>query len=155
VPGRWYLKLRHWNLTRGFLQLHKEGIAPTHPFPEPLALDETAEPLLKSNDESSPGQWLNHDAWHRTACLHSGRLIQKRLGNVASIANGRGFLEAKGGSAFNFILESVVYSGVHGGDMIRARESRRLLGEARSGEVRPRSRNAWRLAISKVTIFPL
>ncbi len=110
----------------------KDGIAPPHPFPELLAFDETAEPILKSNREISLDQWLKHDAWYRESCPHSGRLIEKRLGNIAKIGYIRAFLESRAVTSFPLLRERVVYDGAHSGDWIAASKSVRLLEEARN-----------------------
>lgn len=108
----------------------RQGATPPHPFPELLAFDETAEPILKSNGEISLDQWLKHDAWYRKSCPHAGRLIKKRLGNIALVGHVRDVLESIGATAFPVLGRRVVYDDTHGGDWIVASDSVRLLGEA-------------------------
>ncbi len=108
----------------------KEGLAPPHPFPERLVFDETAEATMKSDGQISLEEWLKHDAWYRTSCAHSGRLIKKRLGNIWFIGHVREFLEAGHGASFPLIREKVVYNGAHSGDWIPHSQSAQLLEEA-------------------------
>jgi len=107
----------------------KEGLAPPHPFPDLLAFDETAEPILKSESEISLDQWLKHDSWYRNSCAHSGRLIRKRLGNISLIRHLREVLQTLGATDFPVLWKRVVYDGTHGGDWIAAEDSKRLLEE--------------------------
>lgn len=97
-----------------------------------LAFDETAEPILDSEYEISLDQWLLHDGWYRTSCPHSGRLVKKRLGNVAFIGHVQQFVESRAVTTFRLIRERVVYSGTHGGDWIASADSVRLLTEAQN-----------------------
>lgn len=108
----------------------KEGIAPPHPFPELLAFNETAEPILRSDQEISLDQWLKHDSWYKRSCPHSGRLVKKRLGNISRIAQVKADLELKAITSFRLIRDRVVYDGAHAGDWIAADDSLRLLEEA-------------------------
>jgi hypothetical protein len=110
----------------------KQRIAPPHPFPELLAFDETAEPILKSDHEISLDQWLKHDAWYKRSCPHSGRLVEKRLGNVALATHVRALLDSMDASRFPLMQDRVLHSETHGGDWILAADSGRLLEEARS-----------------------
>src|SRR5258708_39356738 len=89
----------------------KEGIAPPHPFPELLAFDETGEPFLKSEIEIGLARWLEHDAWYRKSCQHSGRLVNKRLGNIALVGHVQEFVESRAVTTFPLIRERVVYEG--------------------------------------------
>ena len=107
----------------------KDGKAPPHPFPELLAFDETGEPILKGEDVVDSELWLKHDKWYRDSCPHSGYLAQKRLGNLASVAYVREFLEKSHPHSFPLLLERVVFSGTHSGDSIAASEVPRLLAE--------------------------
>ena len=108
----------------------KEGKAPPHPFPELLVFDETGEPTLKSDGDTDV-LWLKHDKWYRDSCPHSGYLVEKRLGNMASVACVRGFLENHAPHSFPLLLERVVYSGAHSGDWVAAGDVPQLLTEAR------------------------
>jgi hypothetical protein len=110
----------------------KKGIAPPHPFPELLAFDDTGEPFLRSETEISLDQWFEHDAWYRTSCLHSGRLVKKRLGNIGLIGQIQEFVESRAVTTLPLIRERVVYSGAHGGDWIASGDSVRLLAEAQN-----------------------
>jgi hypothetical protein len=109
----------------------KEGVAPPHPFPELLAFDETAGPVLKSDHEVSLERWIEHDAWHRTSCPHSGYLLKKQLGNLTLIAHVRAYLDLKGLPSFPVLKQRVVYNGTHEGDWIGSAEASCLLEEAR------------------------
>jgi len=109
----------------------KEGKAPPHPFPELLVFDETGEPGLASARQISLDLWKAHDKWYRKSCPHSGRMIDKRLGNIALVAHVRGFLEDNSPSDFPMLLERVVYSGVHTGDSVAARDAPQLMSETR------------------------
>jgi len=109
----------------------KEGNAPPHPFPELLAFDETGEPVLKGDGDIDLKLWLKHDKWYRDSCPHSGYLVEKRLGNIAAVAYVRGFLEDNSPHSFPLLLERVVYSGVHTGDSVAARDVPRLMSETR------------------------
>jgi hypothetical protein len=86
----------------------KEGKTPPHPFPELLAFDEAGEPTLKSDCDIDVKLRLKHDKWYRDSCPHSGYLVEKRLGNMASVAYVRGFLESHAPSSFPLLLERVV-----------------------------------------------
>ena len=109
----------------------KEGKAPPHPFPELLAFDETGEPTLKSAGDIDVKLWLKHDKWYRDSCPHSGYLVEKRLGNMASVAYVRGFLEEHVPNGFPVLLERVVYTGTHSGDWVAAGDVPQLLTETR------------------------
>jgi hypothetical protein len=109
----------------------KEGKAPPHPFPELLAFDKTGEPTLKSDSDINLKLLLKHDKWYRDSCPHSGYLVQKRLGNIASVAYVRGFLEDNSPNSFPILLARVVYSGTHCGDCVAASDAPQLLTEAR------------------------
>ena len=108
----------------------KEGKAPRHPFPELLAFDETGEPALKSDGDIDLKLWLKHDKWYRDSCPHSGYLVEKRLGNIASVAYVRGFLEENSPDSFPLLLDRVVYSGTRG-DLVAAIDVPQLLNETR------------------------
>ena len=109
----------------------KEGKARPHPFPELLACDETGEPTLRGDSGINLKLWLKHDEWYRDSCPHGGYLAQKHLGNMASVAYVRGFLENHSPGSFPLLLERVVYSGVHSGDCVAAGDVPLLLSEAR------------------------
>jgi hypothetical protein len=109
----------------------KEGKARPHPFPELLAFDETGEPTLKGDRETNLKLWLKHDKWYRDSCPHAGYLVEKRLGNMASVAYVRGFLEDHSPNSFPLLLERVVYSGTHSGDWVAASDVPQLLTETR------------------------
>jgi hypothetical protein len=109
----------------------KEGKVPPHPYPELLAFDATGEPTLKGDRETNLKCWLEHDKWHRDSCPHSGYLVEKRLGNVASVTYVRGILENNSPNSFSLLLERVVYSGTHSGDWIAASDAPQLLTETR------------------------
>jgi len=109
----------------------KEGKAPPHPFPELLAFDNTGEPILRGDGEIDLKLWLKHDKWSRDSCPHSGYLVEKRLGNVTSVAYVREFLENNSPHSFPLLLERVVYSGSHCGDWVAASEALQLLTETR------------------------
>lgn len=109
----------------------KEGKARPHPFPELLAFDETGEPTLKSDCDINLKLWLKHDKWYRDSCPHSGYLVEKGLGNIASVAYLRGFLEDNSPNSFPLLLGRVVYSGTHCGDCIAASDVPQLLAETR------------------------
>ena len=109
----------------------KEGKARPHPFPELLAFDETGEPTLKGDRETNLKLWLKHDKWYRDSCPHAGYLVEKRLGNMASVAYVRGFLENHSPNSFPLLLERVVYSGTHSGDCLAASDVPQLLTETR------------------------
>jgi len=109
----------------------KEGKAPPHPFPELLAFDNTGEPILKGDRDIDLKLWLKHDKWCRDSCPHSGYLVEKRLGNVTSVAYVREFLENNSPHGFPLLLERVVYSGSHCGDWVAASEAVQLLTETR------------------------
>ncbi len=109
----------------------KEGKARPHPFPELLAFDEAGEPTLKGDRDTNLKLWLKHDKWYGDSCPHSGYLVEKRLGNMASVANVRGFLENHSPNSFPLLLERVVYSGTHSGDWVAASEVPQLLTETR------------------------
>jgi hypothetical protein len=109
----------------------KEGKAPPHPFPELLAFDETGEPTLKGNGDITLKLWLKHDKWYRDSCSHSGYLVEKRLGNMATVAYVRGFLEDNSPNSYPLLLERVVYSGIHTADLIAASDVAPLLIEVR------------------------
>jgi hypothetical protein len=109
----------------------KEGKALPHPFPELLAFDETGEPTLKGQDEISLELRLTHDKWYHNSCSHSGRVIEKRIGNIALVARVRGFLQDNSPNGFPLLLKCVVYDGVHSGDWIAARDVPQLMGETR------------------------
>lgn len=108
----------------------KEGKVPPHPFPEILAFDESGEPTLKGRHDVD--LWLKHDKWYRDSCPHSGCLMEKRLGNVASVAYVREFLQSNSPNSFPILLGRVVYSGTHSGDWIVASDVPQLLLEART-----------------------
>lgn len=107
----------------------KEGKAPPHPFPELLTFDNTGEPTLKSDGDIDLTLWLTHDKWYRTSCAHSGCLVEKHLGNIASVAYLREFLENNSPDSFPLLLERVVYSGSHSGDSVAASDAVQLLIE--------------------------
>jgi hypothetical protein len=109
----------------------KEGIASPHPFPHLLIFEETGEPTLKSEAEISPEQWLEHDQWYYESCSHAGYLVSKRLGNMALVAQVRGFLERDSLTSFPILCTRVVYSGTHAGDLIAAEHAPQLVDEAR------------------------
>ena len=109
----------------------KDGKAPPHPFPELLVFDQTGEPTLKSDGGINLESWLKHDKWYRDSCPHSGHLAEKRLGNIASVAYIRGFLEDNSPNTFPLLLERVVYSGSHSGDWMAASDVPQLLTETR------------------------
>ena len=109
----------------------KEGKARPHPFPELLVFDETGEPTLKSDGHINLKLWLKHDKWYRDSCPHSGYLVKKPLGNMASVAYIRGFLENHSPNSFPLLLERVVYSGTHSGDWVAASDVPQLLTETR------------------------
>lgn len=109
----------------------KEGIAPPHPFPELLILDDTGEPTLGSHEEINMDQWLQHDAWYILSCPHSGRLLKKRLGNISLIDQVRLFLDLRSVTSFPILRTKVVYDGIHGGDWIAPTDSERLMEEAK------------------------
>jgi len=110
----------------------KEGKARPHPFPKLLAFDETGEPTLKGDRETNLKLWLKHDKWYRDSCPHAGYLVEKRLGNMTSVAYVRGFLENHSTNSFPLLLERVVYSGTHSGDWVTASDVPQLLTETRS-----------------------
>lgn len=109
----------------------KEGKTRPHPFPELLAFDETGEPTLKSDGDINLKLWLKHDKWYRDSCPHSGYLVEKRLGNLASVAYVRGFLEDNSPNDFPLLLGRVVYSGTHCGDWVAVSAVPQLLTETR------------------------
>jgi len=109
----------------------KEGNAPPHPFPELLAFDETGEPILKGDGDIDLRLWLKYDKWYRDSCPHSGYLVEKRLGNIAAMAYVRGFLENNSPHSFPLLLERVVNSSTHSGDLVAASDVPQLLTEAR------------------------
>jgi hypothetical protein len=109
----------------------KEGKPPPPPFPERLAFDETGEPTLKSDGDINLKLWLKHDKWYRDSRPHSGYLVEKRLGNVASVAYVRGFLEDNSPDSFPFLLERVVYSCTHCGDWVAVSDVPQPLNETR------------------------
>ncbi len=109
----------------------KDGNASPHPFPELLAFAETGEPILKGGDIVDLKVWLKHDKWLRDSCPHSGYLVEKRLGNVASVAHVRQFLESDYRQSFPLLLERVLYSGTHSGDWVAASDVPQLLAETR------------------------
>jgi hypothetical protein len=109
----------------------KEGKAPPHPFPELLEFDNAGEPTLKSDGDINLKLWLKHDQWYRNSCPHSGSLVEKRLGNVTSVAYVREYLENNFPDSFPLLLERVVYSGSHCGDCVAASEAVQLLTETR------------------------
>ena len=109
----------------------KEGKAPPHPFPELLVFDEAGEPGLAIAGQISLDLWMAHDKWYRKSCPHSGRLIHKRLGNIALVAHVRGFLEDNSPSDFPMLLERVVHNGMHAGDSVAARDVPQLMSETR------------------------
>jgi hypothetical protein len=110
----------------------KEGNAPPHPFPELLAFDETGGPTLKSEGDMDLKLWQKHDKWYRDSCPHSGYLVEKRLGNIAAVAYVRGFLENNSPHNFPLLLERVVYSATHSGDLVAASDVPQLLTETRT-----------------------
>jgi hypothetical protein len=107
----------------------KEGKAQPHPFPELSAFEETGEPILKGNGEIDLKLWLKHDKWYRNSCSHAGYLVEKRLGNVATVAYIHEFLENHSPNNFPLLFERVVYSGTHSGDCIAASDAPQLLTE--------------------------
>ncbi len=107
----------------------KEGKARPHPFPELLVFDEAGEPTLKGDRHTNLKLWLKHDKWYRDSCPHSGCLVEKRIGNMASVAYVRGFLENHSPNSFPLLLERVVYSGSHSGDWVAASDVPQLLTE--------------------------
>jgi len=109
----------------------KEGRARPHPFPELLAFDETGEPTLKGDRDANLKLWLKHDKWYRNSCPHAGYLVEKHLGNTASVAYVRGFLESHFPNSFPLLLERVAYSGTHSGDWIADSDVPQLLTETR------------------------
>ena len=109
----------------------KEGKARPHPFPKLLAFDEKGEPTLKVDRETNLKLWLKHDKWYRDSCPHAGYLVEKRLGNMTSVAYVRGFLENHSPNSFPLLLERVVYSGTHSGDWVTASDVPQLLTETR------------------------
>jgi len=109
----------------------KEGKARPHPFPELLTCDEAGEPTLKGNRNTNLKLWLKHEEWYRDSCPHSGYLVKKRLGNMASVACVRGFLENHAPDRFPLLLERVVYSGTHSGDWVAVSDVPQLLTETR------------------------
>jgi len=109
----------------------KEGKARPHPFPELLAFDKTGEPTLKGDRETNLKLWLKHEKWYRDSCPHAGYLVEKRLGNMTSVAYVRGFLENHSPNSFPLFLERVVYSGTHSGDWVTASDVPQLLTETR------------------------
>jgi hypothetical protein len=110
----------------------KEGNAPPHPFPKLLKFDETGEPILKGDADIELKLWLKHDKWHRDSCQHSGYLVEKRLGNIATVAYVREFLENNSPPSFPLLLERVVYTGTHSGDWLAARDVPQLLAETQT-----------------------
>src|SRR5437763_17177296 len=106
----------------------KEGKAPPHPFPELLAFDERGEATLKSQGERSLELWLTHDKWYRDSCSHSGQLIERRVGYIALVAHVRRFLDENSPNEVSFLLERVVYDGVHGVYSSAARDVPLLMG---------------------------
>ena len=109
----------------------KEGKARPHPFPELLGFDEAGEPTLKGDRDTNLKMWLKHDKWYRDSCPHSGYLVEKHLGNMASVANVRGFLENHSPNSFPLLLKRVAYSGTHSGDCVAASDMPQLLTETR------------------------
>ena len=107
----------------------REGKALPHPFPELFAFDETGEPTLKSDGDINLK--LTHDKWYRDSCPHSGYLLEKRLGNMATVAYVRNFLADNSPNNFPLLLERVVYSGTHTGDWITVSDCAQLLTETR------------------------
>ena len=91
--------------------------------------DEAGEPTLKGDRDTN--LWLKHDKWYRNSCPHSGYLVEKRLGNMASVAYVRGFLQNNSANSFPLLLERVVRSGTHSGDRVAAGEAPQLLAETR------------------------
>lgn len=110
----------------------KEGKARPHPFPELLTFDEAGEPTLKRARGTKMNLWLKHDKWYRDSCPHAGYLVKKRLGNIASAACVRRFLEDHSPNNFPLLLERVVYSGTHSGDCVAASDVPQLLTETRT-----------------------
>lgn len=86
---------------------------------------------MRADREISLEEWLKHDAWSRESCAHSGRLIGKRLGNIALIGHVGLFLEGQPSIQFSLIRARVVYEGAHTGDWIPAAFATELLEEAR------------------------
>lgn len=109
----------------------KEGKARAHPFPELLVFDETGEPTLKGGRDANLKLWLEHDKWYRDSCPHSGYLVERRLGNMVSVACIREFLQNNSPNSFPLLLERVVYSGTHTGDKVAVSDVPQLLTETR------------------------
>jgi hypothetical protein len=62
-------------------------------------------------------------------CQHSGKLIEKRLGNASMVGYVAEFIAAEPGR-FPVFEKQVVYSGSHSGDAISPKEAEFLLKEA-------------------------
>ncbi len=109
----------------------QEGKARPHPFPGLLGFDEAGEPTLKGDRDTNLKLWLKHDKGYRDSCPHSGYLVEKRLGNTASVAYVRAFLANHSPNSFPLLLERVVSSGSHSGDWVAASDMPQLLTETR------------------------
>jgi hypothetical protein len=108
----------------------RDGLAKSHPFPDRLTLDETAEPVLTG--DPSEEDWLVHDRWFADSCEHSGYLLSERLGNISMASHLREFLRPLEGHPrprFPILLEKVLYDGTHSGDWIPSERTVDLLKE--------------------------
>jgi hypothetical protein len=69
-------------------------------------------------DGATDDQYLVHDKWFDSSCLHEGYAAVEWLGNMSSIAEIREILKRRksGEDDFQVLLGKVVYSGTHCGD---------------------------------------
>src|SRR5437870_13679498 len=94
----------------------QEGKARPHPFPGLLGFDEAGEPTLKGDRDTNLKLRLKHDKGYRDSCPHSGYLLEKRLGNTASVAYVRAFLANHSQNSYPVLLEREVSSVSDAGD---------------------------------------
>lgn len=73
---------------------------------------------------------MSFDRWnHADACVHQhGILLHHRIGNIALVGAIRGHLQEHA-AQLPLILEKVVYSGIHAGDLLALDEVRQLQSE--------------------------
>lgn len=110
----------------------RDGLVPPHPSPEKLRFDENGEPFLECEGDYSWEEWRAHEKWLNEGCVHGGRLVDKRLGHMMRIVHVRSFLEFHAApGTFPILQDGVVYSGIHCGDSINARDAAALLDEIR------------------------
>jgi len=99
----------------------KNGSVAAHSIPDILRFEDNGEPFLAWEQGVSESQWALHEQRSKQGCPHEdGYLVFKHLGNVGSIAPVRAYVEPLAKAHFPLLSETVVYSGIRGGDSITA-----------------------------------